>query len=77
MPLVITEAELRATIAAGETFTVEFKGEERNAINDTTIVENVVCLANGRGGLLLIGVEDDGRVTGSRPRHGTYTDIDR
>ena len=77
MPTIITEFELRAMIAAGETFTVEFKGEERNPLSDSTIIENAVCLANGRGGILLIGVEDDGRITGARPRHGTYTDISR
>lgn len=77
MPFIITETELRSTIAAGENFTVEFKGEERSQLSDSAIVENVVCLANGRGGLLLIGVEDDKRVTGARPRHGTYTDSNR
>lgn len=74
---IITEAELRAIIAVGETFTVEFKGEEKSLLNDSAIIENAVCLANGSGGLLLIGVEDDGRVTGARHRHGTYTDVDR
>lgn len=33
-----------------------------------------MCQANGRGGILLVGVEDDGRVTGARARHGSYTD---
>ena len=28
-----------------------------------------MCLANGTGGVLLIGVEDDGTVSGARPRH--------
>ncbi|WP_322778153.1 DNA glycosylase AlkZ-like family protein [Frankia sp. Cas4] len=60
---------VRAAIADGESFTVEFKGESRGSLNDRDLVEAVVCLANGRGGLLLVGVEDDGRVTGARPRH--------
>lgn len=70
--------ELTELIAEGETFTVEFKGEERKHLNDTDLVESVVCLANGDGGTLLVGVEDDGRVTGARARHeaGT-TDIAR
>ncbi len=74
----MTEAELRALVTDGETFTVEFKGEERESLNDTELVESVVCLANGDGGWILIGVEDDGRITGARPRHeaGT-TDPDR
>ncbi|MDP2234771.1 MAG: ATP-binding protein, partial [Actinomycetota bacterium] len=68
--------ELRALIATGETLPVEFKGEERCALGDSDLVQAVVCLANRTGegdAWLLIGVEDDGRVTGARPRHGTTT----
>lgn len=49
-------------------------------MNDRELVEAVVCLANRIGGApasLLIGVEDDGRVTGARPRHGAATDTDK
>lgn len=49
--------ELRAVVAAGETFTVEFKRAAAGALNDADIVDAVVCLANGEGGLLLVGVE--------------------
>ncbi|MDI6894225.1 MAG: ATP-binding protein [Bacillota bacterium] len=71
----MTEAELLEIIARGESFTVEFKGEARQPLSDRDLVETVVCLANGEGGLLLIGVEDDGTVTGPRPRHeGGVTD---
>ena len=66
-------AELRKAIAAGESFTVEFKGDA----NDDELVEAVVCLANGDGGWLLIGVSDDGNVVGSRPRHGSTTHSER
>jgi ATP-dependent DNA helicase RecG len=55
--------------SAGESYDVEFKGEERERLNDRDLIEAVVCLANGRGGVLLVGVEDDGRITGARPRH--------
>lgn len=74
----MTPDEIRRLIEGGETFTVEFKGEDRDALNDTDLVEVIVCLANGEGGFVLVGVEDDGRVTGARPRHeaGT-TDPDR
>ena len=74
----MTPEELRYLIARGETLAVEFKGEGRTPLNDRELVECVVCLANRTGtgpGLLLIGVEDDGRVTGARPRHGASTDI--
>lgn len=38
-------------------------------------MEAVVCLANGSGGVLLVGVEDDGTPTGARARHeGGRTD---
>src|SRR5690606_21942851 len=57
-------------IAGGETLDVEFKSD----VNDTELVETVVCLANGGGGTLLVGVHDDGRVVGARPRHGATTD---
>jgi ATP-dependent DNA helicase RecG len=65
-------------IAAGERIDVEFKGEEREPLNDRELVEAVVCLANRPGtepGWLLVGVEDDGRITGARPRHeANHTD---
>lgn len=72
--MVVTPDELRALVAGGETFTVEFKRAARSQdMNDRDIVEAVVCLANGPGGWLLLGVEDDGRVTGLRARHGGDT----
>lgn len=66
---------LRDVVATGETLGVELKGEKRSPFKDQALVEAVVCLANGHGGLLLIGVEDDGRITGCRPRHRTGTDV--
>ena len=72
--------DVKRLIAAGETLAVEFKGEERTALNDRDLVRAVVCLANRSGNepaYLLIGVEDDGRITGARPRHGDVTDPDR
>lgn len=72
--------EVLRLIAHGETLAVEFKGEERAPLNDRDLVEAVVCLANRPGtepARLLIGVEDDGRVTGARPRHGAATEPDR
>ena len=67
----LTEESLREIIAAGENFGVELKGEEAAPLTDAELLEAVVCQANGRGGVLLIGVEDDGRVTGMRARHGS------
>ena len=66
-------ADLEKTISAGETYTVEFKG----TANDNELVEAAVCLANGDGGLLLIGVNDSGNVVGALPRHGETTFSER
>ena len=63
--------ELLDLVAAGETLTVEFKSD-RGPLSDSDLLETVVCLANGQGGTLLIGVEDDGTVTGLHPRHRTH-----
>jgi len=73
----VTPEHLRELIASAETIDVEFKGEEARALSDGDLVEAVVCLANRSGnapGWLLVGVEDDGRVTGARPRHADRTD---
>lgn len=75
--MIITAHEVRAWVAARESLTVEFKGESRERLNDTDLVEAVACIANACGGVLLIGVEDDGTMTGAQPRHGSYTDIRR
>lgn len=64
---------LRRLLTGGETRTVEYKTE----VNDRDLVEAVVCLANGSGGNLLVGVGDDGSVIGMKPRHGDRTDPSR
>lgn len=70
----MTPDELVDLIQAGESFTVEFKRGQRSAMSDNDIVDAVACLANGDGGHLLVGVEDDGKVTGLEPRHGETTE---
>ncbi len=68
----MTPEEVRSLIEQGETLNVEFKGERSGSLNDRDLVETVVCLANRHDqewGYLLVGVEDDGLVTGARPRH--------
>lgn len=72
----MTPETLERLIRGGETLAVELKGEEREALSDRDLVEAVVCLANRPGeedAWLLVGVEDDGRVTGARPRHESST----
>lgn len=68
----MTPEHLEKLIEGGETLSVEFKGEERAPVADRELVETAVCLANRSSngpGWLLVGVEDDGRVSGARPRH--------
>ena len=68
----MTPDRLRALIAGGETLDIEFKSESAGQLPDHELLEAVVCLANRAGtdpGWLLVGVEDDGTVTGSRPGH--------
>lgn len=72
----MNDQKLQALIQAGESLTVEFKSD-RQPLNDATIYEEVVAMANTKGGTLLIGVEDDGTVTGARLRHGQSTDPTR
>ena len=64
---------LQGLVSEGETLNVEFKSRA----NDKHLVESVVCLANGRGGWLLVGVDDQGNITGAEPRHGRHTDPER
>lgn len=70
---VMSPDELAQVIAAGESFTVEFKRGQRSAMSDNDIVDAVICIANGDGGLVVIGVEDDGTITGLEARHGAST----
>jgi len=70
----MTKEEILNLISQGESLTVEFKGEEKSALSDNELYKAIVCLANREGGMLLIGVEDDGRITGARHRHRNLTD---
>lgn len=71
----MTPDELRRIARQGESFTIEFK--RGRGLNDTDIIDAVVCLANGQGGTLFLGIENDGTITGLPPRHGDRTDPDR
>ncbi len=64
----MTPEELRAVIARGESLTTEFKSD-RGPLSDAELLETVVCLTNAQGGILLVGVEDGGTVTGLHQRH--------
>lgn len=68
-------------IAGGETLAVEFTSERRASLSDNELVEAIACMANrddDGDGWVLLGVEDDGEVSGARPRHqAAGTDVFR
>ena len=53
------EMDLGPLLAAGETLDVEFK----RRLGKDDLYQAVVCMANGMGGRILVGVDDDGTVT--------------
>lgn len=55
------KSELLEIIANGESSGVEFK---RDDVRPEQLAKEVVAMANLKGGMLLLGVEDDGSVTG-------------
>ena len=50
-------------IPSRETLEVEFKSD-RDSLSDDQLIEALICLANAKGGVLYLGVEDDGQITG-------------
>lgn len=61
-------------LAGGETLTVEFKSD-RKCLPDRDLIAAIVALANTEGGDLLLGVEDDGTVTGLHANHHDVSGI--
>jgi ATP-dependent DNA helicase RecG len=57
----VLKTELLEIIANGESSGVEFK---RDDIHPETLAKEVVAMANLRGGIVLLGVEDDGTISG-------------
>jgi ATP-dependent DNA helicase RecG len=55
-------------IGQGESLTLEFKSD-RKSLPDRDLVATIVGLANTDGGKLLLGVEDDGEITGLHFNH--------
>jgi len=60
--------EMEQLIQRGESLSLEFKSD-RTCLSDRDLVTAVVSLANTEGGNLLLGVEDDGTVTGLHANH--------
>ncbi len=57
-----------------ESLAVEFKSDHKK-LPDRDLIMAVVCLANTQGGLIYLGVEDDGTVTGLHPEHRDLTGL--
>ncbi|MBI2265120.1 MAG: ATP-binding protein, partial [Armatimonadetes bacterium] len=57
----ITTGQVKLLIGEGEGLTLEFKEHYTPRID-----EDIVAFANARGGTLLLGVRDDGTVSGDR-----------
>ena len=62
--------ELLSLVKEGESLTLEFKSD-RGPLSDDEKLEAIICLANHRGGHLLVGVEDNGEITGLHKKHLT------
>ena len=60
--MTITRTELLEIIHNGENSGVEFK---RDDIQNNDLAKELVAFSNLEGGILLLGVEDDGSVSGT------------
>ena len=66
--------DIEKLIMRGESLSLEFKSDLK-CLPDRELVSAVVSLANTEGGELLLGVEDDGTVTGLHPNHHNISGI--
>lgn len=57
-----------------ESLEIEFKSD-RSRLSDNEIIEVVVSLANSNGGVLFLGIEDNGEVTGIHPAHSNLNGL--
>jgi len=63
-----TEQEIINLIERGEDLSLEFKSDKK-CLPDKDLVAAVVALANTEGGIILLGVEDNGEITGVHLNH--------
>ena len=61
-------------ISKGESLHLEFKSDAKG-LPDRELVAALVALANTEGGDLLLGVEDNGRITGLHPNHSNLSGL--
>jgi predicted HTH transcriptional regulator len=75
----VDAAEISGLIKAGESEKVEFKSSLRwdyreqkvNPVLETVILKSIAAFANGKGGTLIIGVNDEGKILGLEPDFNT------
>ena len=75
----LDEKNIREIIRKGENEQTEFKSSLRwdyreqkvNTALETVILKSIAAFANGKGGLLLIGVNDEGEILGLEPDYNT------
>jgi len=73
------ESDILIILKKGETEQTEFKSSLRwdyrelkvNAVLETVILKSIAAFANGKGGALIIGVNDDGNILGLEPDFNT------
>ena len=63
-----TEGRILDLIRQGESLTLEFKSDVK-CLSDRELIAAIVAMANTEGGDLLLGVEDDGTITGLHANH--------
>ena len=56
------------TIPDKETLTTEFKSDKKR-LHDNDLIDAVIGMANTKGGVLYLGVEDNGKITGVHKQH--------
>lgn len=72
---------LEQLIQSGESETTEFKSSARwdvregkpNKVLEQVIVKTIAGFLNGKGGVLIIGVDDDGKIVGLAPDYATLS----
>ncbi|MDR2603983.1 MAG: putative DNA binding domain-containing protein, partial [Desulfovibrio sp.] len=65
---------VKSLVARGETLKIEFKSDKAG-LPDRGLIAAVISLANTEGGDLLLGVEDDGAITGLKHKHSDPTGL--
>ncbi len=64
----MTNDKVKQLIQQGENLDLEFKSDQK-CLPDRDLVAAIISLANTNGGTLLLGVEDNGEITGLHARH--------